>query len=221
MKIELITSYFREEFLAPLFMLHYESWVDKITILTSRFPENKIDDEIKMNLVNDAIAVSKADWVVVADFDEFIFPLPYGKLPRLTLEREQGSIIRCFMQRCWRHKTDLDIDRMKPPVPQRLHGRADHDKPCIFRPNGVKIGIGTHSATFPETHKWGENWSAAHWHNADPSFGLQRTMRDRQNRLSQNNLNHQWGLVPEWKDPAFLPARYQEHLDDPQVIILP
>ena len=214
MKIEVITTYYREEFLAPLFMRHYEGWADTITVITARFPEDKMDDEIKKNLINAAIDNSDADWVIVVDFDEFVFPLPLGTGPRKALEDEPGHKIRCDMRRMWRHESESDVDRMKPPLFQRLHGMPDHVKPCIFKPRGVTIDIGTHAARFPPHYAWGKPWSAAHWHNADPCFSIQRSYEHRQTRLSFR----QQGLVPEWKDRGYIERLYPEHLHDPQVI---
>jgi len=217
MRVEVITSVYNETFLAPLFLSHYAGWTDKITILTAQFPGGKLDDEIKMNLINDAIARSTASWVIAVDFDEFIWPLPFGTDPRKALEDETGHIIDCHMIRVWRHRTDSDIDRMKPPLPQRMHGTPDHHKPSIFRPQGVKLGIGIHSATFPPHYRWGSVWSAAHWANADPCFGIERSRTARQMRLSPNNLWHGWGTIPQWLEPQFLEREYEKHLDDPKM----
>jgi hypothetical protein len=218
MTIEIITTYFQEHYLAPLFMLHYEPWTDRITVLTQKFPDNKLDDALKSELINKAIAESKSDWCIVADFDEFIFPKDF-KDPRLTLEQEQGSICNCEMLRVWRHVTDKDVDRMQPPLMQRRHGQIDHVKPCIFRPcAGVKIEIGTHGASFPAHYKWGQPWSAVHWANADPEFGIQRTHSHRQTRLSQTNLKNGWGIKQEWLDVEYLKRMYESHLNDPVIL---
>lgn len=220
MKIELISSYYREEFLAPLFMLHYESWVDKITIITQRFPGDRFDDQLKMDWINQAIHKSDATWVIVVDFDEFVFPLPVGTEPRSVLEKESSDIIRCNMRRVWRHRTDSDVDRLKPPLMQRRHGNGvhDHTKACIFKPTGVTLGIGMHSVNHPPSYRYGPDWQAVHWANADPSFGITRTCRDRQSRLSKLNISHGWGYIPEWLKPGYLESLYQSHLDDPLII---
>lgn len=217
MKVELITSYYREEYLAPLFFLHYENWVDQITLITTRWDGDKLDDGAKVEEINTAILRSKANWVIVVDFDEFLFP-KNGANPRTTLERESGDIMNAEMLRVWRHMTDQDVDRMNPPLLQRRHGGPDHVKPCIFRPGAVRLDIGNHSANFPANYKWGKPWSAVHWANADPEFGIERTHRDRQTRLSENNYKNSWGMIPEWLDPNYLRELYAKHMDDPIVI---
>jgi len=213
MRLEVITTYYKETFLAPLFFLHY-AWADLITTITARFPDDKMDDVVKMDLINEAIARSTADWVIVVDFDEFVFPRPLGSDPRKALEAETGDIIDCHMLRVWRHRTDSNIDRMKPPMLQRRHGQADHHKPSLFRPKGVTIGIGNHSANYPAHYKWGTVWSAAHWANADPAFGIHRSKVDRQMRLSSRRL----GEIPQWLEPGFLQQEYLNHDNDPIVL---
>lgn len=220
MNIEIITTYYKEEFLAPLFLLHYEPWADLVTMITARFPQDQMDDAIKRDLINAAIARSAADWVIVVDMDEFVFPRPLGADPREVLAQECGDICQCEMLRVWRHATDGDVDRLKPPLPQRRHGQKDHVKPCIFRPRGVTIDIGTHEAHYPATFQWGKKWGAVHWANADPEFGITRAVVHRQTRLSPNNLKHGFGVIREWLDPKFLTNLYLQHLDDPVVVDL-
>ena len=224
MKVEVITTYYKEEFLAPLFMLHY-SWADQINIITASFPEGKFNDHLKTDLINRAISDSWADWVIVVDFDEFVFPYPYGADPRKALEQETGDKINVPMWRVWRHHTDRDVNRMAPPVPQRLHGvpNREHTKPCIFRPRGVRRGVqihvGCHNAEFPEDFQWGKDWTATHWANADPCFGIRRSREDRQARLCQQQLNENLGVISEWLQPDFLERRYLQHLNDSPIDI--
>jgi len=220
MKVEVITTYYKEEFLAPLFMLHY-SWVDRINIITEAFPDGKFNDHLKTDLINRAITHSEADWVIVVDFDEFVFPFPYGRDPRKALAEDGGDKMMVPMWRVWRHHTDRDVDRMAPPVPQRLHGvqNLEHTKPCIFRPRGSSIHVGCHNANFPADFKWGGIWHAVHWANADPCFGIRRSREDRQARLCQQQLNENLGVIPEWLQPDFLERRYLQHLYDQPIDI--
>lgn len=216
MKIQVITKSYREEFLIPLLVMHYEPWVDEITILTQKFPGGKIHEQLLTDWTNEAIAHSNADWVLVVDTDEFAYPLPRTLDPRATLEAETGDIIMCKMVRVWRHVDDEDIDRLKPPLEQRRHGIPDHHKACIFRPSkGVRIGIGVHTVSHPPDLKWGADWSAAHWANADPVFGVERRIRDRRDRLSDHNLANGFGVH---EDDDRLPEVYQSHMFDPIVV---
>jgi hypothetical protein len=220
MRIHLITTFFRETFLAPLFLSHYETFCDRITLLTDKFPGDKFDDVLKMNWINRAIECSDGDWCIVVDLDEMIFPLPYGTDPRLTLERETGSIIMCEMVRVWRHRNDKDIDRLLPSVPQRLHGQPDHKKPSVFRPGGVTLGAGNHEANFPAHYKWGKPWGGSHWANADSCFWIDRGILDRGQRLSQENISKGWG-IHQLRTREQILQECAAHLDDPIVIDIP
>jgi hypothetical protein len=219
-KVEVITTYYKEEFLAPLFMMHYH-WADSINIITASFPDGKFNDHLKTDLINAAIARSQADWVIVVDFDEFVFPYPYGTDPRMALCEEPYDVIMVPMWRVWRHHTDKDVDRMAPPVPQRLHGVAnrEHTKPCIFRPKDVSIHVGCHGINLPHYYRYGTPWTAVHWANADPCFGINRSRENRQARICLQQLSENLGVIPEWRQPGFLERCYQQHLNDEMIDI--
>lgn len=218
MQIELITAYYREEFLLPLFMLHYQHWVDRITFITEQRSDGKFDDEDKMNWINAAIARSKADWVVLVDMDEFIYPSPYGANPRVVLEQEPGSLIFSHMTRMWRHKDDADIIRTLPPVPQRLHGIPDHIKPAVFRPlPSTRVGAGNHDIHCDHLLPHGKPWAGAHWANADACFWIERETRDRGPRLSERNVQRGHGTHTRRTREQIL-EECRQHENDPVII---
>lgn len=226
MQVEVMASYFKEEFLAPLFMLHYD-WADQITMITSRRDDHLFDDDDKQNWINAAVRKSTADWVILVDMDEFVYPLPYWLNPRATLEHEKGSLIYSRMVRVWRHKDDSDIDRTKHPVPQRLHGIADlrddgaHIKPCVFRPNPtIRMGTGNHDIHSDKPLVVGHEWSGVHWANADPCFWVERETRDRGPRLTQANKDRGFGTHTLRTKEQIL-AECEAHSNDPQIIVLP
>lgn len=220
MTIELITCFYREEFLAPLFMQHYD-WVDRMTFITEKLSSGEFDDEFKSGWINAAIARSTADWVVLVDMDEFIYPNPYGRNPRSVLEAEDGNVIYSHMTRMWRHHTDKDIDLLQPPVPQRLHGIPDHVKPCVFRPIGhVVVGAGNHDIHGIGTGKHGAPWAGAHWANADSCFWIDRETRDRGPRLSERNRARGHGTHTLRSREQIL-AECKAHENDPIIIHLP
>ena len=219
MTVELITSYYREEFLAPLFLIHYD-WVDYMTFLTHRRDDHKFDDEDKQNWINDAIKRSTATWVVLVDMDEFIYPEPYGLNPRSVLERDaKADVIYSRMTRMWRHSDDGDIVRDMQPVPQRLHGQPDHIKPAVFRPNGKRVGAGNHDITSCFAIKRGPDWAGAHWANADPCFWIERETRDRGPRLTERNITRGHGTHTLRTREQIL-AECAAHENDPQIITL-
>lgn len=216
MQIELITCFYREDFLFPLFRNHYH-WVDVFNVITDQRPDGTFDDEDKMNWINEAISKSPADWVVLVDMDEFIYPTPWGANPRVVLEQETGDMIFSHMTRMWRHHTDKDIDRNAPPVPQRLHGQQDHIKPCVFRPAGITVGAGNHDYQCTHLIEIGKPWAGAHWANADQAFWIERETRDRGPRLSERNRQRGHGThTLRTKDQIL--AECMSHMNDPLII---
>jgi len=233
MKIEVITCFYREHYLAPLFMQHYETWVDKITIITEKLHGTKPDgssgcvlnDHTKMGWIRDAVSKSNADWIVVVDADEFVFPAPYGTDPRDFLESVPANrrFVVAEMCRVWTHASDADVDLMKPPVPQRIHGEAphpDYKKPCIFRRGTGTVGIGMHNLhdTKPE---WEHpvRWSGAHWQSATRLLRNERRMVDRISRISKEQYDWQIAYIP-LPDEAKIEAEAKAHENDPVVIAL-
>lgn len=219
MVVELITAFYREEFLAPLFLMHYD-WVDRMVFLTEKRDDHKFDDEDKSNWVNAAVRRSTADWVVLVDMDEFIYPSPYGINPKSVLANETGSLIFSHMTRMWRHRLDKNIDRTIPPVPQRLHGQPDHIKPCVFRPNPtIHLGAGNHDIQSAVPLVTGTPWVGAHWANADPCFWIERETRDRGPRLSERNRSRGHGTHTLRTREQIL-AECLAHENDPIIIKL-
>jgi hypothetical protein len=218
MTVELITAFYKEEFLLPLFTQHYD-WADRITLLTNKRDDHQFDDEDKQNWINAAIQRSTADWVVLVDMDEFIYPAPYGCNPKEVLAKEKGSLIYAHMNRVWRHHTDLDIMRGLPPVPQRVHGIPDHVKPCVFRPTPrITMGAGNHDI-HGEHFTECKAWTGAHWANADPCFWITRETRDRGPRLTERNKSRGHGTHTLRTQEQIL-AECKAHENDPIIIQL-
>jgi hypothetical protein len=221
MKVEVITTFFKEEFLLPLFTQHYD-WSDYLTFITQKRDDHMFDDEDKMNWVNAAIARSQADWVILVDMDEFVYPQPYGTNPRVVLEKELkagNGLIFSYMTRMWRHVTDSDIDRSRHPVPQRLHGQQDHVKPSIFRPKGCHVGAGNHDLHCTHGLAHGTPWVGAHWANADQCFWIERETRDRGPRLTDRNRQRGHG-THTLRTKEQIIAECKAHENDPAIIEL-
>ena len=123
------------------------------------------------------------------------------------------------MTRMWRHHTDVDIDRTKPPVPQRLHGQPDHVKPAVFRPNGKRVGAGNHDITSCFMMAHGKPWVGAHWANADSCFWVERETRDRGPRLTERNRQRGHGTHTLRTREQIL-AECKAHENDPIIITL-
>jgi hypothetical protein len=101
------------------------------------------------------------------------------------------------MKNVFRHVTDADLDLSRPPALQRRHGdpnqrslgNAQYDKPILLRANrGFQLTLGNHGLLpNPATRVSRVKFEGAHWQNADPSFCVARRIRDRRDRLSNEN----------------------------------
>ncbi len=163
-RIEVITMWFNEEFLAPFFLSHYR-FADRINIILDadtndntlaivskcpnvhvelfKFPD-MMDDMIKVGRINQCYAGLDCDWVICVDADEFIFPLPDVTWTRKFLsEVKEGNVVKAAMWNVYRHHSDENLDpAMEPVVMQRRHGdpnmgkaeNAPYVKPIVCRP---------------------------------------------------------------------------------------
>jgi len=167
MKIDVITMWYNEEFLAPFFLGHY-SFADTIHILLDeettdntreiiskfknvnvipvRFPD-MLDDLLKVRTINDLYRSIGSDWVIVVDSDEFLFPQPLDKAFHEVLGQESTyDLFNAQMWQVYRHRSDADLDSTLPAIYQRRHGdpnvstgiNAAYVKPIIVR-SGLDI----------------------------------------------------------------------------------
>ena len=146
MRIELITMWYNEEFLAPFFLQHY-NYADRINILydtdttdntkkiCEQYPNvriipfhfpNMMDDEIKRDLINDLYSKIDADWVLSVDSDEFAFLKEHNffiyDFRNFLAADKKHDIYNVMLYQVYRHITDKDLDPDLPAVPQRRHG---------------------------------------------------------------------------------------------------
>ena len=175
LRLEVITMWYNESFLAPFFLEHYK-FADKIHLLYDedttdntleivskyanvhvipfRFPD-MMDDVIKAEKISSLYSTLDCDWAIMVDADEFVFPLPLGRDIREALEREADSdLIYAQIWQVYRSRTDEDLDPAVPAVPQRRHGdpnvtvgmNAWYVKPIVVRPSaGVEWRPGCHT----------------------------------------------------------------------------
>ena len=257
LEIEVITMMYNEAFLAPLFVRHYAPWVDKFTVFYSvsidgtrqeletaaaqcgvksldivpfEFPKG-FDDLLKIKRINRVVRESSADFVICADADEFVHPWPFeGTNPRDELAKETGNVVYCAMFQSYRHVTEADIDRTKPPLFQRRHGDVNFDlnvdgnkalrkdiytKPCIVRPDcGPQFDVGCHHLTVPK--RGSTIWCGVHWGKAD-SFCNLRYTRDRRDRLSEENRLNGRGVQHFKTTDEQILAELKAHENDPRL----
>jgi hypothetical protein len=254
LEVEVITMMYNEAFLAPLFVRHYAPWADKLTVLFSESADdtrreleaaanecnvkaidiapfeflNGFDDQLKIARINQAVRKSSADFVVCVDADEFVYPWPFdGADPREELAKESGNIVCCNMFQVYRHITETDVDRKKPPLFQRRHGTRNIDfgdprkqhyvKPCIVRPDcGPRFKLGCHEVMVP-CPEWSPTlWRGVHWAKAD-EFCVLRSLRDRRDRLSKTNRQQGFGEHLFEATEERIRAELKAHENDPQL----
>jgi hypothetical protein len=211
MKIEVITTWYNDAFLAPFFLRHY-SYADHIRVMVDADTEDR--EECKaivrqypnasieyfkfpdgynvvffQGVIFSACNGSTADWVIVPDSDEFIFCEDMHKF----LASQTADIVKVKLYQVFRNVMDADLDSSKPIMGQRMHGDPNYvkgqnshgTKPIILR-TGKRIHL------TPGNH-WVWNIRrfvtsndiliGQHWQMADPCFCITRRM-SRKKRLN-------------------------------------
>jgi hypothetical protein len=159
MKIELLSMWYNEAFLAPFFFKHY-AFVDKIHLFLDtdtndgtrkeierahslygnieaynfKFPD-MMDDSIKICHFNDFYKTIKGGYVMLVDADEFIF------YPPGYLDVHPNIIHFTKLWNVYRYHTDKDLDPNLPIAEQRRHGTSAFESQDIYtKPNIVQAG---------------------------------------------------------------------------------
>ena len=217
--IHIISMWHNEEFLAPLFMNHYQR-ADKISIILDDCTDNTrdyldgcevieissghLDDLDKARKLSTLANESDADLRIVVDSDEFI----YGSAP---IGHSEGLVYSVGFWEVFRHSSDSDIDREKPALPQRLHGNPNQGQ-CFGQNHFTKpivLGRGVKADFAPGNHSLRDKsqrvltgfFDGVHWAMADPSIALDRRHKKRA-RMSMNNkmfglTSHDWNVTTE------------------------
>jgi hypothetical protein len=214
----MITHWYDEELLAPLFFNHY-GYCDEIRVLldtdtsdrtreiAALYPNVVIQDvhcpdqmdniQILEN-INNAIRSIKDGWIYMVDADEFIFPELHED-PRTFLARQTAEVVNCTYWHVYRHVTEKDIDYSLPPIPQRIHAQDGGPefknwfwKPSVFRAEaGVQLTIGNHR--FKGEHTVSEErYIGAHWKQADYEICVRRRLSNMV-RHSAHDHKKGWG----------------------------
>lgn len=140
-RVGVISAWYNEEILAPLFLQHYD-FADEIhiildsatndhtkevlnnsrnvTIHNIEYPKDGLDWLLKQEKVNEVYSKLKTDWVIVADADEFVYKR--GQNLKDFLAKQDCQIMWAKLYQVYRHETDGDLDLYIPPLKQRRHG---------------------------------------------------------------------------------------------------
>ncbi len=233
-KITVISQFYNDALLAPLFFRHY-GYADEIRILLEtdtndntrdiclRYPNVIVedvhcpgghDDRCKTDNVNRTVAKIKEGWITPVDSDEFIFP--EGKEDvRKFLERQTADVLVGTYWYVYRHRNDTDIDFNRDIIPQRTHGSWSFTKIGAFRTSaGIELTIGSH--WFVGEHSCSKDrYVGAHWNMADKEIAHRRLVS--RDRMSPNNRKRGYGRHNFYITEDGLIQILQNHLDDPEI----
>ena len=244
MKINIVTMWYNEAFLAPFFLSHY-SYVDKIHLLLDTdtddetreicdryvnveiedftFPD-MMDDILKIQKINDVVSSIDCNWVFAVDADEFIFP-KNDENPRDVLSRQTANLLHAKMWQVYRHRTDGDLDPSKPTIYQRRHGDPDmihgmnylYNKPIIAKPEtGIEWLPGCHKHKRNEKIvRSNEHFLGVHWAMADVEMAIERKIKGRKERQSKINVQKRLSIHLQTATEEAIRKECEEHLDDP------
>lgn len=174
MRVDLITIWYNEEFLAPFFLNHY-SWVDKIHLIIDadtndstvsiaknysnveieyfKFPD-MMDDKLKADKFNSVYqSISDADYVILVDSDEFIFCNQIDKPVKTHINETLKDVYFVHLWQIYKHENDVPLDSSISIPLQRRHGDPDMEnstnivyiKPCVVKSGmNISFGFGNH-----------------------------------------------------------------------------
>lgn len=247
MRITVISRWFNEAALAPYFLNHYSQFADKIIIyldtattdnsaeIILRYAKAEIkpctspgglNDRYLVELFNGIASKIDADWVISADADEYIFPKDGGDVHK-ALTDSGGNLIYAHFWQVYRHIDDGELDPNLPTIWQRRHGNPNrtegvnglYRKPIIFKPE-IKI------KWLPGQHHYQPNrkiavsktdFDGAHWNLADLDIAIERRIKGRRERFSEENKAHGWGSRWFHITEEAIRAEYEAHLHDPEL----
>jgi hypothetical protein len=161
MKIDLITMWYNEEFLAPFFLNHYH-WINTIHILLDadtndnteeiarnypnvrivpfKFPD-MLDDIIKSRKINEMYrTITDAEYVIVVDSDEFIFCNTLEASVEEHIINKDKSVYFSTLWQVYQHEGDGLLDSTKPTHLQRCNGDPTIAN-CYIKPTVARTGL--------------------------------------------------------------------------------
>jgi hypothetical protein len=214
MKIEVHTLAHQEAKLVPYVMRHYKDWADvyvytgyssdgtekmledlgaKIIFLDTK---NEANDAIFRDMKNNCWKGSKADWVIITDFDEIVHHRTM--LVPEALKDKTCTLIKPFAYNIFSETFPVIDSQIYDEVKM---GTVAPAKFNLFRPSEIKemnFGVGCHNAN-PEGNiiiedSDGTDMVMLHCRNLGTEYVLGRNKYTAK-RLSQVNIKHQWGLA--------------------------
>jgi glycosyltransferase involved in cell wall biosynthesis len=223
-----------EEKLIPYLVRHYKQFV-KVIILESNSTDNTIDlarnagaevwsydvkDEIDdtwfTHLKNNCWKESRADWVMIADADEFIYHPDIVNI----LKRSRAQIIQPRFFNMYSEVFPTTQGQIYEEVTKGIEQTSPKAKMNIFRPTIKEINYfpGCHEA-FPGNVKIDTETpiKTLHMRNLSKEFIIERNLRARA-RNSQANRQNGWGVHVDWPQEKWI-ADFEEGLKQAVKII--
>ena len=213
--ITVISAWYNEEFLAPLFLDHY-SFADRIIIMLDESTNddtifrirdcmdvagnmisvrrlkmpNGMDDKLKQKQVNYQYGKIKEGWVIEVDADEFIKVPEMGM--RAYLKEVEADVVRLEFWQMYQHKTECVLNNCTPVFEQRKHGKKNGferwNKPCVVRAGkDIAWTVGHHEIIANKNQFHNEMIPAAHLYMCDVGLAVDRRINGRKNRMSKEN----------------------------------
>lgn len=229
MRIEAFILANNEERLMPYVMRHYSQFA-KVIILESNCTDrtveiahshgaeiwnydvaDEIDDAWFTKLKNNCWKDSCADWVMVADADEFI----YHPNIREILRRTRSTIIQPRFYNMYSRNFPTTSGQIYEEVRRGVEQVSPKAKMNIFRPIAIKdieYYPGCHEA-FPHGRvriNTESGIKTLHMRNLSKDFIIDRNLRARK-RNSEINRANGWGVHVDWPEEEWL-RRYEEGL---------
>jgi len=210
MRIEIVTVWYNEAFLAPFFLEYYK-YVDKIHVIIDGNTKDESEricskyenvqvihwdhpDEYnvfeKTKIMNSTINKLTCDWAYALDADEFIFP-ETKEDPRAFLKKqEKFNVIFVKFYKVYRHITEKDLDVSLPILSQRQHGNPNLEprrdiNPRIVRPEiGIEWTTACHNFAPNNKIKVSKNYFiCSHWRMANVNIAIKRLVYHRKERM--------------------------------------
>ncbi len=210
MKIDVFTICYNEEVLMPYFLRHYLSFCDNVTIFDNGsidhsleiarqysnvkvhnfYSENSFRDDIHKDIKNSCWKKSKADWVIIVDFDEFVYMVPGDtRMNDVTI-----------IEPAW---WDMISDKL-PTTDGQIYEEINHgrmlkeSKAVMFRPSAIKeinYEVGSHTCSpIGDVHMLKTPLiSILHYKMLSLEYYLNRT-KFLASRLSEMNKKKGWGF---------------------------
>lgn len=242
MKIDVFTICFNEELILPYFIRHYKQFANRIVVYDNMSDDNSVDiiknsgmeliqfesgnqyeEALLTNLRNNFWKNSEADWVIIADLDEFVYH------PNLTeiLETTNATVIhprgyemvsenipttngQIYEELKMGYPTDeFDSSKIYP------YWKSNYSKGCVFRPSEIKemnYGPGSHTCD-PQGNVIVEKntgMKLLHYKYLNRDL-LIKKYEHYKVRQSQNSINHGWGQYQTW-GAAEINRQYDEWL---------